>query len=202
MAKEYKLTRQQQKLVEDHLHIVSQTIHSEIITNETIFGFEYDDIYQEGCILLCKAAVSYKSDKGAKFETFARSVIRNGLRTYCRLMCNKQKHFLTLPGSSESEDSIHSWNQIPAEDCWDELLSRIDTKIMLQRLKKQYHGCIRLGIDAIYWKSIGYTGTDIAAMYHVKPTMVGACITRAVRKLKYNRMFRSWIQELSYQANI
>ncbi len=202
MAADLQLTPQQQRLAEDHLHIVRQAIHAEIIVNETIFGFEYDDIYQEGCVWLCKAAACFQPEMDVKFATFARKVVSNGLRTYCRLMCSKQKRLITLPSTSDPDDSILAMDQFPSEDRWHEVLAQMDCEIMLERLKQQYTGSIRLGIDAIRWKAQGYTGTQIAAMYGVKPNMVGACISRAAKKLKHNSMFTSWMEELVAKNNI
>ena len=89
------LNEKQRQLVESclsngRLTVVHQAIREYIVVNETIFGFGYEDLYQEGCIWLCKAAATFQEEKGVKFETYAFKVVANGLRTYCRLMCSKQ----------------------------------------------------------------------------------------------------------------
>ena len=48
MKKEIHLTMEQQILVENHLSIVHWTIRESIYVNKAIYGFEYDDLYQEG----------------------------------------------------------------------------------------------------------------------------------------------------------
>ncbi len=181
--------------METHLHIVKQVIHSEIIVNESIYGFEYDDLYQEGCIWLCKAAATFQPEKEVQFSAYARKVVTNGLRTYCRLMCNKQKRLVSLPSTSGPEDSTLSLDQFAAEDSWESILSQMDASFLLGRLKSQYQGTIRLGIEALEWKALGYTGTQIAAMYGVKPNLVGAWISRAVSHLKKNTLFLSWAEQ-------
>ena len=173
-----------------------QAIHSEIIVNETIFGFEYDDLYQEGCIWLCKAAACFDSQKDVQFSTFAHKVITNGLRTYCRLMCNKQKRLVTIPSMSDPDEPGLAMDQFSGEDIWEDLLAQMDTEIMLDRLKQQYKGTVRLGIEALQWKVQGYSGTQIAEMYGVKPNLVGAWISRAAKKLKDNHLFHLWMEEL------
>ena len=85
------LNEEQQQLVEsclsgERIALVHRAIREHIVVNETIFGFGYDDLYQEGCIWLCKAAATFQKEKGVKFETYAYKVVSNGLRTYCRLM--------------------------------------------------------------------------------------------------------------------
>ena len=185
----------QRQLAQDHLHVVQQVIHTMIIVNEQVYGFEYDDLYQEGCIWLCKAAVHYRPEKGVQFTTFAKKVITNGLKTYCRLMCSKQKRLLTLPNYADPEENILSMDRFSAGMEWDQLDTELDVFLLLQRLKTQYTGSTRWGIEAIEWKVKGYTGTQIAAMYGVKTNLVGAWISRAVRKIIKNRMFILWMDQ-------
>lgn len=84
VAKEmsYVLNAEQQEMVEQHLDLVSIILRKYISTNEQIRGLEYDDLYQCGCLALCKAAYHY--DGRVKFETFAGTVIRNALLDECR----------------------------------------------------------------------------------------------------------------------
>ena len=183
------LTVPQQKLVETHLDVVHKTIYREITVNENIVGFEYDDLFQEGCLWLCKAAVSYDVEKGIPFGSFARRVVSNGLKTYCRLMCGKQRRLVTIPIHSDPEHPGLAMDQFPGTENWEDIFSMIDVLLLLETLKQQYRGTTRLGIEAISWKVKGYTGSQIARMYGVTPNFVGAWISRAVRKLKQNRMF-------------
>lgn len=187
----------QRQLVENNLFVVQQAIRKEIIVNEGIFGFEYDDLFQEGCIWLCKAAVSYRPDKEAQFSTFARKVISNGLKTYCRLMCSKQKKLLAIPSYSDPEDSGIALDQFATSDSWDDILASLDAMLLLDMLKHQYTGTVRLGLEAIEWKVKGYSGVEIAAMYGVKPNLVGAWISRAARKLEQNSIFTQWREQNS-----
>lgn len=188
------LNEKQRQLIEDcvtdgRLRIVHRAIREHIVVNETIFGFSYDDLYQEGCLWLCKAAATFQMNKGVKFETYAFKVIVNGLRTYCRLMCNKQKRQCTLPLHSD-EDGQPALDQFPvAEDRTDELIDEIDALQLLHAMKSQYTGTVKLGIEAIEWKVKGFTGKEIADMYGVKPNLVGAWISRAASKLKGNPEF-------------
>ena len=45
-------------------------------------------------------------------------------------------------------------------------------------------GTARNGVQALELKIAGYSGTDIAELYGVKPNHVGAWIARAAQKLK------------------
>ena len=189
----------ERQLVETHLHVVKQVIHSMIVVNEQVYGFEYDDLYQEGCIWLCKAAIHYRPEKNVQFSTFAKKVVANGLKTYCRLMCSKQKRLLPLPNYSDHAEITLAIDQFPTGMDWDQFDAELDVFLLLQRLKEQYSGTTRWGVEAIEWKLKGYTGVQIAAMYGVKPNHVGAWISRAVRKIARNRMFILWMDQYRSQ---
>ena len=59
---EFTLNDLQRQRVEDHLALVEQVLRRSIKTNETVDGMGHDDLYQEGCIALCRAAVSYREE--------------------------------------------------------------------------------------------------------------------------------------------
>ena len=60
MNVKFTLNDLQRQRVEDHLALVEQVLRRSIKTNETVDGMGHDDLYQEGCIALCRAAVSYR----------------------------------------------------------------------------------------------------------------------------------------------
>jgi DNA-directed RNA polymerase specialized sigma subunit len=51
-----KLNSEQQALVSGHLRVVEDTIRYHIRANENVQGLGYDDLYQEGCVALCRAS--------------------------------------------------------------------------------------------------------------------------------------------------
>ncbi len=194
------LNEKQKQLVEacciDGLFpVVQRAIHKHIVVNETIFGFGYDDLYQEGCIWLCKAAATFRKDKGVKFETYAFKVVLNGLRTYCRLMCSKQKRQCTLPLCNDEEDGTLELELLLTEDRTEDFISEMDTLQLLHTLKGQYTGTVKRGIEAIEWKVKGFTGKEIADMFGVKPNLVGAWISRAASRLKENPTFMQFFAD-------
>lgn len=191
MKKNIRLTTEQQKLVESHLSVVHWTIRESIYVNETVYGFEYDDLYQEGCIWLCHAAATYDSGL-AKFPTYAKKVVRNGLTAYCRQMKGIQKHFpmLALDGQDGEipESSISS-----QPDTFAIYTDTMETLELLSSSSKNYQGVAKLGVEALMLKVQGHGVSDIAAMCHAPPTHVGAWISRAARKLRQNPAFLSGI---------
>mgnify|MGYP001042230041 CR=1 FL=1 len=193
MNVKFTLNDLQRRRVEDHLALVEQVLRHSIKTNETVDGMGHDDLYQEGCIWLCKAAISFDETRNIKFATYAEKVVTNGLRTYCRLMCGKQKHHISLPVQSEPDEDGLSMEQLSSEDnTLDKLLEEQDICMLLQNCKRQYTGTARLGIEAIEWKVKGLSGAEIAKMYGVKPNLVGAWISRAAGRLKQNRDFMQY----------
>lgn len=195
------LNDSQRRLAEQNLNIVSRVIYRHIIVNETLVGFEYDDLYQEGCIWLCKAAASFQPEKGVPFTVYAETVVANGLRTYCRLMGGKQKWSCCISLYSDSDILRSTLEQIPDTTYQeDKMLADMDVMQLLHRLKRQYTGTARLGIEAIELKVKGYSGKEIAAMYGVKPNLVGAWISRAKQKLLQNHVFILWMEDYMGQA--
>ena len=186
------LNEQQQQLVEKNLTVIHWAIHNFVKINETVFGFEYDDLYGEGCVLLCKAAATYDSEKG-RFSAYAQTVVKNGLLSYCRIMCNRQNRQRLLLDPKVFEDNEETYAALLAiEDPLDELTSEIDALALLASVKKNYRGIVRLGIEALEWKIKGLSGRDIADLYGVQPNTVGAWISRAAVKLREDERVLTW----------
>ena len=91
MNVKFTLNDLQRQRVEDHLALVEQVLRRSIKTNETVDGMGYDDLYQEGCIALCRASVSYREEMGS-FPAYAKVVIRNHLLDRCREIQSARKN--------------------------------------------------------------------------------------------------------------
>ncbi len=183
------LTREQQELVENNLSLVYWVIMESIHVNETIYGFGYEDLYQEGCIWLCHAAATYDPAR-SRFPTYAKKVVRNGLLSYCRKMYAGQKHFVRLTEAENGELQ----NGGPAGYRPDAFTSRADTMETLELLaaaSKDFSGVSKLGTEALALKAQGYATSEIAARYHAPPSHVGAWISRAAQKLRDSPSFLS-----------
>ena len=59
VKRENPLTPAQQSVVQSNMYLVDAVIRTRIQTNESIVGLGYEDIRQEGCILLCAAVQTY-----------------------------------------------------------------------------------------------------------------------------------------------
>jgi RNA polymerase sporulation-specific sigma factor len=65
--------KDEEQLVNDNLNLVHMILRKYRVPR----GYEYEDMYQEGCFGLCKAAKLYDPTKGYKFSTLATRVIEN-----------------------------------------------------------------------------------------------------------------------------
>lgn len=189
MKKKIHMTAEQKNLVEANLSIVYWIIRQDISVNETVYGFEYDDLYQEGCLWLCHAAITYDAGR-AKFSTYAKKVVRNGLLSYCRKMYAEQKYFIRL----SPDDNGELLNAYPARHQTDTFALRADTMETLELISsaaKDFSGVSKLGTEALALKARGYTTSEIAALCHAPPSHVGAWISRAAQKLRNSPSFLS-----------
>lgn len=182
------LNERQQRMVEENLPLVRQTIARHIRYNESICGMGYDDLFQEGAWALCRAAMTYDGGaRGVPFSAYARPVIRNHLLDHCRRVLLQREHLPTVAlDAPVCEDVPPPEMRLLSEDARETWDGQILVDQLLEHGKRTYTGVARLGVEALELKIKGYTGADIARLYHTKPNHVGAWISRAVEKLKHD----------------
>jgi len=190
MKYDFILNHEQQALVEQNLELVKKVIFRCIKTNEGVCGLSFDDLYQEGSVALCRAAATYDG-VSAQFATYASALIRNHLLDCCRAASARQEHLCKLPiGPGFADDeSPPSIPEPSVEDGIDHLIDQMDTASLLAFYKEAYSGVARLGIEALELKTRGFSGADIAQLYHTEPNHVGAWISRAAKKLRSDTAF-------------
>lgn len=191
MKKTIPLTIEQQEMVAANLSVVRWAIRESFHVNETIYGFGYDDLYQEGCIWLCHAVVSYNPAL-SKFPTYAKKVVQNGLTSYCRSQCRKERRFTRLGIGEHGELAAEGLTLQQADD-FEAQISMLETMQLLESRARDYQGIARLGIKALELKIRGMSIMEIAELYHVPPSHVGAWITRSKQKLRKDPLFLSGI---------
>lgn len=148
MKQNFKLTKDQQTLVEKNLSIVHWVIVNNIHVNSGICGLEYGDLFQEGCLWLCKAAFTYNAGQ-AQFSTYAKKVVKNGLLSYCRKICSQGRHVSRLIIGEQGELAADGEQVDQPDDHFDSHLSRLETLDLLEASKQNYQGVARLGIEAL-----------------------------------------------------
>ena len=165
MSMEFTLNDLQRQRVEDHLALVEQVLRRSIKTNETVDGMGHDDLYQEGCIALCRASVSYREEMGA-FPAYARTVIRNYLLDRCREIQSARKNLPLLSldafaemGAPEPVSPFHT----------EDLISDVSSDALLSHFRNRYHGTARLGIEAMELRVRGYSCADKLMPEDIEP---------------------------------
>lgn len=179
------LTSEQQELVEQHTSLIRWTIWKFIDVKEEICGMGYDDLYQEGALALCYAAATYLPGS-AQFSSYAVTVIRNHLLDHCRRITAQRRNVPTCPLDAPADvDRPPPVREVGLiQDDTEQWISALYVAQMLEHGKRRYNGVAKLGIEALELKIKGYSGADIARLYHTKPNHVGAWISRAAEKLR------------------
>lgn len=140
------LTQPQQRKVEQNLGLVGKVIKDKVHNPGQNSIYSYDDLYQIGCIGLCKAAYS---DKGGCFSTYAYRLIWNEICT-ALIYANRRaaKECELLPEVLGKEDSLDEHHEL---------------SMILDRLEANASEAMAKGIRAIRLSAEGYSHAEIAA---------------------------------------
>ena len=185
------LTNEQKEMVAANLSVVHWVIREGFHVNETIYGFGYDDLFQEGCIWLCHAATTYDPAL-SRFPTYAKKVVHNGLLSYCRSQCNRERHFTRL-SVGENGELVAEGNALPVPDDFESRISTLEVMQLLESRAMDYKGVAKLGIKALELHIRGMGISEIAKLYDVPPSHIGAWISRSKQKLRNDPLFLSGI---------
>lgn len=169
------LTDPEKQVVEDHLYLVPGIVFSTVRLNESVQGLGFDNLYQEGCVALCRAAQTYTGR--AAFSTYAGTVIRNHLISCCRSAAIRNRH------ESPPED-WETW-QASLKALPDRSESSVTDAI--QFLLQAKKGCTkpeRQGIDALCRKIAGYSCSEIGQDLGISQDLVNKHMSCARKKLK------------------
>lgn len=185
------LSPDHQQTVLKHLHLVSQVIRVRIRKNESVYGLGYEELMQEGYLLLCRAAASYDPGSGA-FEPYAKKVIYNGLISHCRKVYQYESRFSPLKADEHGNLLPLSDDHFEA-DTFAQRVEMIELLDLLSFHAQQYRGTTRRGIEALSWKMQGMSISEIAEALQVPPSHIGAWISKAKSALRRNPGFRQTI---------
>ena len=173
------LSIEQKALVEKNMNLVPYILKKYINLTEDI-DMRYEELIQQGNFALCKAAKKYNNS--VKFNTYAEVVVRNELYKYCKKVSRKPRTI--------SIDEVGDRGSIGKDEKQiDDSLIAKDNLRTLRKIKRNYKGVVRKGINAIELKMQGVAGVDIAKMYRVKPNHVSAWISKAKKELCSNAKY-------------
>ena len=85
------MTQKEREKAEQYLYIVGWVLNKYQLYNNTNPNMGYDDLYQEGCIALCKAVQRFDAAKGSHMNAFAFTVVRNHIFAYCKKISMKRR---------------------------------------------------------------------------------------------------------------
>ena len=165
-----KLNDEQRILVEQNTGLVGQVIKDKVRNISGIGVFTYQDLFQIGCVGLCKAAVEYTG--AGRFSTYAYIIIRNEIFSALAKATTYKKHETGLNPDALCAD-------ITLDD------KNSDIQRTLEMALVHASGITAKGIMAIRLLIQGYSYREIGErMGGVSVNNVTALVSRARKYLK------------------
>lgn len=164
------MTEQQQRIVEENMGLVGKVIRDKVHGLGQPGVPEYEELFQTGCIGLCKAALT---DKGGCFSTYAYRLIWNEI---CDELVRNTK--LTAEQAASESMAIFADTSLHTNH-----LDRSDLQHIIQQSKINAPEGISKGIRCLELSVHGYTSKEIAAMIRADAGTVRMSMTRARKYL-------------------
>lgn len=170
------LTELQKKKVEENMGLVGQVIKERIYYVNQVGIFSYDDLFQFGCIGLCKAVQTDREGSRAAFSTYAYRLILNEILTQLGYATLRRRRELTtdpamLPCTTLDDDVEQ------VEACR-------DLETLLDRAEQTATGVTAKGIQVIRLLDRGYNSREIGEQYGTTANNVTAWVAKARKHLK------------------
>lgn len=170
------LTIEQQRKVEENISLVHQVIKDKVHGYGQWGFYNYDDLFQIGCIGLCKAAAT---DKGGTFSTYAYCLIWHEIcDALIKSTRESEREIITdvtpLIDDKESNKELDVFQN--------ELF--LDILQVLSSSKKDAPLATAKGIDAMILMSQGYTSREIGDHMGASAKLVCAWVSNARKFLK------------------
>ena len=166
------LTERQQRIVEANMGLVGRVIKDKVHGLGQEGAFTYDDLFQIGCIGLCKAAAT---DKGGCFSTYAYRLIWNeicdALIKTTRINQNE-----TVMEANDILRGVQEHMPDPLEAC--------ELKQILESARRSADGVTAKGVQCLMLSAQGYTSSDLANIFNANASAVRMWMTKARRYLR------------------
>lgn len=169
------LTPQEQARVEENMGLVGMVLNTYVHTPPPGSVYTMEDLYQIGCVGLCKAVQTDKAGHSAAFSTYASRLIRNEL--YDAL------EYSTRHGNREQ---ITNPAELPHTQLADEFEQHILCGALLDQLDQAEAtatGTVAKGIRAIRLLAQGYTNREIGERFGAPANHVTAWVAKARKYL-------------------
>lgn len=165
------LTEEQRVKVEENMGLVGKVIRDCVHTLDKGCIYDCDDLFQIGCIGLCKAAQTDRPDHKGAFSTYAYCLIRNEIYTQLEYATRRGREQATdpteLPVITLDDDDLEQ-----RESC-DVLLNLLD------QAERTASGVVAKGIQAMRLLADGYTNREIGERFGVPANHVTAWVAKA-----------------------
>lgn len=166
------LTPEQMRIVEENMGLVGKVIKDKVHGLGQAGTPEYDDLFQTGCIGLCKAAAT---DKGGCFSTYAYRLIWNEI-------CDELARSTRLIQKEQGSDTIDAVVDCRSRE--QNPLHASELRYLLQQAKSNASGATAKGITCLELTVQGYNSKEIARLLKAEAATVRMWMTRARRYLK------------------
>ena len=165
-----KLNEEMQRKVEENLGLVHKVINDKVHGPYQLGIYSRDDLFQIGCICLCKAAAT---DKGGNFSTYA-----------YRLIWNQICDALIYSTRRQTNETTYDVTPFTAERDDTDIEMGIAIDQALEKAKLEAPPSTVKGIDAIRLMSEGYTCKEIGEQMNATDKQVAAMVSKARKFLK------------------
>lgn len=164
------LTQQEQARVEKNMGLVGMVLRDYIhnLPPESIYTWE--DLYQIGCIGLCKAVQTDRSGYGTAFSTYACRLIRNEIYDALEYATRRGREQAT---ALEDMPTVRIEDELEQHMLCGELLEQFE------RAEATASGVVSKGFRAIRLLAKGYTNREIGELYGVAANHVTAWVSKA-----------------------
>jgi RNA polymerase sigma factor (sigma-70 family) len=172
-----RLNDERRALARNNMGLVGQVIKDRVRDISRIGLYTYDDLFQIGCVGLCKAAATHTPGRG-KFSTYAYMLIRNEIFSALE--------YATLRKNRETALKSH---ELPEPLVYDEFPDGTGEAInrALDAALSGASGVTAKGIEAIRLLAEGYTHREIGERFgNVSANNVSAWVARARKFLRAN----------------
>jgi RNA polymerase sigma factor (sigma-70 family) len=166
-----KLNEAQQRIVSENMGLVGKVIKDKVHGVNQLGVYTYDDIFQIGCIGLCKAAAT---DRGGCFSTYAYRLIWNEI---CSALIYASRRSTT---ECAADPEVLLGCTLDA-GVWDDY-EGIDS--ILDKALKETSGVTAKGIRAIRLMADGYNSREIGEQMGASANNVTAWVSKARSYLK------------------
>ncbi len=191
------LSIEQQRLVEDNLALVHKVIKDKV-RGVGVGIYTYEDLFQFGCVGLCKAAYTDKfqyaynrenthSESEMRFSTYAYRLIWNEI-------CTQLEYSTKVSAESAVDPETLFLYGAKTQGFDGDDTEHADARISLERIlakaEKNASTTVAKGIRALRYVVAGYTSAEIARMMGVGSCQnITACISKARKYLTADAEF-------------